>query len=46
MNNRKIGSRGEQKALELLEKKGYKLLKKNYNTKIGETKCILITRSI
>ncbi|HMA69367.1 MAG TPA: YraN family protein [Candidatus Mcinerneyibacterium sp.] len=41
MNNRKVGFEGEQKALELLQKKGYKLIEKNFKCKIGEVDLIV-----
>jgi len=36
MNNIEFGRLGEEKAIEFLKKKGYKILERNYKTKIGE----------
>lgn len=36
MNRRYIGEKYEQKAVEYLEKQGYKILEKNYRCKLGE----------
>jgi len=41
MNNRKVGFEGERKALKLLQKKGYKLIEKNFKCKIGEVDLIV-----
>ncbi len=35
-NNVKIGSSGEDKAVEYLKKNNYKILKRNFRTKVGE----------
>jgi putative endonuclease len=36
MNNIYLGKLGEEKAIEFLKKKGYKIIERNYRTKIGE----------
>jgi putative endonuclease len=36
MNNIEFGRLGEEKAIEFLKKNGYKILERNYKTKIGE----------
>ncbi|MCS7180842.1 MAG: YraN family protein [bacterium] len=36
MKNIEIGKLGEEKAIEFLKKKGYKIVDRNYRTKIGE----------
>lgn len=42
MDNKSLGYLGEKTALNLLNKKGYSLLQKNYRTKIGEIDIIAI----
>lgn len=36
MNNRKSGIEGENLAVEYLKKQGYKILERNFKTKVGE----------
>lgn len=36
MNNRELGRRGEEKAVDYLKKRGYKVLARNYHTRYGE----------
>lgn len=36
MKNLELGKIGEEKAIEFLKKNGYKIIEKNYRTKIGE----------
>ncbi|HOK56094.1 MAG TPA: YraN family protein [bacterium] len=36
MRNIEFGKLGEEKAVEFLRKKGYRIIEKNYRTKIGE----------
>lgn len=36
MNNRRAGIEGENIAAEYLKKSGYKILERNFNTKVGE----------
>lgn len=36
MDNKELGKWGEEKASAFLLKQGYEIIKKNYNTKIGE----------
>ncbi len=44
MNKRKTGNRYEQAAAELLEKKGFLILEKNYRCRLGEIDIIAIDK--
>ena len=44
MNNIEFGKLGEEKAIEFLKKNGYKILERNYKTKIGEIDIIAIKK--
>ena len=42
--NREFGALGEKLAVKYLKQNGYKILKKNYKTKLGEIDVIAVTR--
>ncbi|MDP2820715.1 MAG: YraN family protein [bacterium] len=44
MNTKTLGQLGEEKAREFLEKKGFKILETNFNTKIGEIDIIALEK--